>query len=96
MEGQEFTIITPNGKKVLTGKNFEKLAFHTIDLTKSYLSPESIVSYGVGTGVAFLTGGNITAGAVTKSIVKDVVSGYRYDRSLEDTLETLHIKLFPS
>ena len=63
IDGQEFTILTPNGRKVLTGKNFfEKLAFHSVDYAKGYLSPESIISYGVGTGVAFLTGGNIMAG----------------------------------
>ena len=97
VNSQEFTIITPEGKKVLTGKSYlEKLVYYSKEYARGYLSPETIIAYGVGTGVAFLTGGNVMAGAVTKTIVKDAVNGIRYDRSVKETFEHTPFKIVSS
>ena len=97
VESQEFTIITPEGRKVITGKSYlEKLVYYSKEYAKGYLNPETIISYGVGTGAAFLTGGNVMAGALTKTIVKDAISGFRYDRSIKDTFEHTPFKIISS
>lgn len=97
IEKQVFTIITPKGKQVITGKSFFGiLAHHAVEYAKSYMNPETIVSYGVGTGVAFLTGGNVMAGAITKTIVRDAISGYRYDKTFEESFEDTPIKIVSS
>ena len=43
-----------------------------------------------------LTGGNVMAGAITKTIVKDAIRGYRYDKTFEESFEDTPFKIVSS
>ncbi len=97
IEQQEYSFVTDEGRKVLTGKNFARRLFFRInELAKTYVNPEGIASYGAGVGVALLTGGNIMAGAITKTIVHDAVRGYRYDHSFKNSFNQTPYRIVSS
>ena len=97
IEQLEYSFVTDEGRKVLTGKNFaRRLFFRVNEIAKNYVNPESIASYGAGVGVALLTGGNIMAGAITKTIVHDAVRGYRYDHSFKDSFNQTPYRIVSS
>ena len=97
VSNQEFTLLNDKGRPILTGKSrLERVAWCTKEIAKKIISPENIISYSVGTGVALVTGGNLMAGAASKTLIRDAISGFKYDKTFKNTFRNTPLNLATS